>query len=490
MKTNSITMSPTATVSITKNRVPLCVVATEDDEIGSVLSDLRSSTNTPPPASILVPVPSISIKKPLSHDEARSTELSVATAATEETHLHDHEHETRMHHEQASSSVKTDTDTNSNPGFYHTQQGGLLLAPKNMPLRVDEYVVPVVSSPIREPKKSCLKRESSYNSLGQSSGTSRSLGASGKKRETATRPVSPATSARELKRTSSTVSFQSVNVREYERTLGDNPSCSYGPPVTLDWEYSNEQSISLDDYEKYRGMRRNKCTMRLPARTRETMLKINMGFSDEEVQAVEKAIKKVQKSRSMTDVFSPFWRVEHMCGSAKRKMSRRFGKKRNSSDNIRPLSAHEKNVELEISRSLSSSRLSDCSGRSNNSTSNLSDSGSVASNASTGNQISKLSFSRSMTDFRFAEGPGGYEGQNLGSGGLASSRSMQSFAIMPGLAEEEDSGAASGSSVGGEAPRSTMMSRSSVQLKNEDPLGASLGNSIGSCGSVESTLQF
>eukprot|EP01083_Nonionella_stella_P068550 182124_1 len=98
MKINSITMSPTA--SINKNRVPLCVVATEDDEIGSVLSDLRSSTNTPPPANILVPVPSISIKKPLSHDEARSTELSVATAATEETHLHNHEHETQIHHEQ------------------------------------------------------------------------------------------------------------------------------------------------------------------------------------------------------------------------------------------------------------------------------------------------------------------------------------------------------------------------------------------------------
>eukprot|EP01083_Nonionella_stella_P289959 986675_1 len=228
MKINSITMSPTRNESITKNRVPLCVVATEDDEIGSVLSDLRSSTSTPPPASILVPVPSISIKTPLSHYEARSTELSVATAATEETHLHDHEHEhgTPLHHEQTSSSVKSNTDTNSNPGFYHTQQGGLLLAPKNMPLRVDEYVVPVVSSPIRGPKKSCLKRESSYNSLGQSSGTSRSLGASGKKRETATRPVSPATNTRELLRTSSTVSFQSVNVREYERTLGDNPSCS------------------------------------------------------------------------------------------------------------------------------------------------------------------------------------------------------------------------------------------------------------------------
>jgi len=483
---NSITMSPTTIASITKNRVPLCVVATEDDEIGSVLSDLRSSINTPPPANILVPVPSISVKKPLSHDEARSTELSVATAATEETHLHDHEHETQMHHEQASSSVKT----NNNPGFYHTHQGGLLLAPKNMPLRVEEYVAPVVSSPIREPKKSCLKRESSYNSLGQSSGTSRSLGASGKS-ETATGSASPATSTRKLKRTSSTVSFQSVNVREYERTLGDNPSCSYGPPVTLDWEYSNEQSLSLDDYEKYRGMRRNKCTMRLPARTRETMLKINMGFSDEEVKAVERSIKKVQKSRSMTDVFSPFWRVEHMCGSAKRKVSRRFGKKRDSSQNIRSLSAHEKNVELEISRSLSSSRLSDCSGRSNNSTSNLSDSGSVASDASTGNQLSKLSFSRSMTDFRFAEGPGGYEGQNFGSGGLASSRSMQSFAIMPGLAEEEESGADSGGSgVGAAASRSSMMSRSSAQLNNKDPLGVSLGNSIGSCGSVESTLEF
>ena len=36
-----------------------------------------------------------------------------------------------------------------------------------------------------------------------------------------------------IRRNVSTVSFTSVNVREYDRTVGDNPSCRSGPPVSI-----------------------------------------------------------------------------------------------------------------------------------------------------------------------------------------------------------------------------------------------------------------
>merc|ERR1712238_242161 len=41
-----------------------------------------------------------------------------------------------------------------------------------------------------------------------------------------------------MRRTASTVSFKAVEIREYDRAIGDNPSCSSGPPIALDWNYS------------------------------------------------------------------------------------------------------------------------------------------------------------------------------------------------------------------------------------------------------------
>ena len=40
--------------------------------------------------------------------------------------------------------------------------------------------------------------------------------------------------------------FGSVNIREYEMTLGDNPSVTYGPPVTLDWVPVAESTHPID----------------------------------------------------------------------------------------------------------------------------------------------------------------------------------------------------------------------------------------------------
>ena len=43
--------------------------------------------------------------------------------------------------------------------------------------------------------------------------------------------------------------FGSVNIREYEMILGDNPSVTYGPPVTLDWVPVAESTFPVDEYE-------------------------------------------------------------------------------------------------------------------------------------------------------------------------------------------------------------------------------------------------
>lgn len=48
------------------------------------------------------------------------------------------------------------------------------------------------------------------------------------------------------------VSFSEIHIREYDVCVGDNPSCSIGPPISLDWTYRNTTVISVDDHEANR----------------------------------------------------------------------------------------------------------------------------------------------------------------------------------------------------------------------------------------------
>lgn len=71
------------------------------------------------------------------------------------------------------------------------------------------------------------------------------------------------------------VSFKQIVIREYGQVIGDNPSCSGGAPISLDWLYSPKHiQISVDTYEKAlqeRGPRSNS-ELRMPAYVRHRIL--------------------------------------------------------------------------------------------------------------------------------------------------------------------------------------------------------------------------
>ena len=110
-----------------------------------------------------------------------------------------------------------------------------------------------------------------------------------------------------MRRVSSTVSFQSVEVRNYSQTIGDNPSCMSGPAVSLDWDYSEEASYSVDEFETS-GKRTNygRYPRRMPKVHRENLLKNELGYSDEEIAIMKKEAKKIKRSVSMTKLFTQF----------------------------------------------------------------------------------------------------------------------------------------------------------------------------------------
>jgi hypothetical protein len=144
-------------------------------------------------------------------------------------------------------------------------------------------------------------------------------------------------SRRSLRRTASQVSFKTVEVREYDRTMGDNPSCMSGPPISLDWSYSKESEICIDEHEKVKNMRRrkNKNLIRLGKATRVNMLQNQLGYSEDEIKAATKEKKDIQRARSVTNLTSSFWRVEDVAQSATRKLKRALKKGHKSDGHFR-----------------------------------------------------------------------------------------------------------------------------------------------------------
>jgi hypothetical protein len=126
---------------------------------------------------------------------------------------------------------------------------------------------------------------------------------------------------------SQSVRFGRVVIRRYTQTLGDNPSCSYGPPVQLDWEYEEHDPLSLDEYEDKRPPRKTMRQMVLSYYVRKNILQFFYGISDEDLKASKRQINREKLCRSVTASSVLLMPVEAALESAARKTRRFFGKK-------------------------------------------------------------------------------------------------------------------------------------------------------------------
>lgn len=53
------------------------------------------------------------------------------------------------------------------------------------------------------------------------------------------------------------VDFGMVQVRTYEQVIGDHPQCSSGCPLSLGWDYTQEEPQSVVEYEQHRERERS-----------------------------------------------------------------------------------------------------------------------------------------------------------------------------------------------------------------------------------------
>ena len=116
-------------------------------------------------------------------------------------------------------------------------------------------------------------------------------------------PVDHDTTSRRRQRR--VVTFGALNTRVYSVALSDHPSCSYGPPIALGWEYQDEGTVDVEDYEQQRLPRRKLDQLVLSCQTRMHLLVKRGGYSTAELREAMLESDRVKRERLFTDIFSP-----------------------------------------------------------------------------------------------------------------------------------------------------------------------------------------
>lgn len=133
------------------------------------------------------------------------------------------------------------------------------------------------------------------------------------------------------KRISRRVSFGKLDIREYERAIGDNVVTS-GVPISLGWEYERETSLDLDNYEQLKPAPRSHSEMQLPGHVRMELLK-HAGYSLADRMKAAKASNIERNRRRASAAKTPEMdRAEFALEQAKRKASRVLRRKRKENE--------------------------------------------------------------------------------------------------------------------------------------------------------------
>ena len=103
------------------------------------------------------------------------------------------------------------------------------------------------------------------------------------------------------------VQFGNLQMRFYNRVLGDNPACQTGPPLELDWSYNKNNifDTSVDDYEIHRLPRRTRRQLVMTNITRRNMMIYHFGCTHDDIDKAANGIKKIQRQREVTKSLSP-----------------------------------------------------------------------------------------------------------------------------------------------------------------------------------------
>ena len=133
---------------------------------------------------------------------------------------------------------------------------------------------------------------------------------------------SPKSNANKANKTTM-VQFTNLTVRVYNRILGDNPSCSNGPSLSIGWEYTTQLlHCPIDDYESSRYYtRRLDHEMVLSRKERESIL-MDLGYTQMDIASAVRANIKTKNQRRRTIHNLAFSKVEEAMEKVRRKVKK------------------------------------------------------------------------------------------------------------------------------------------------------------------------
>jgi|Transcript_17781 hypothetical protein len=121
------------------------------------------------------------------------------------------------------------------------------------------------------------------------------------------------------------VRFSEIQIREYDRIIGDHPECTVGPALALGWDYEAKEVVSLDSYEATRPPRRKLGHLALTSITRKNMMMNRFGFTEEEIKKGGKGNKRIRNQREASRHMSPRReRTQVMAETATKTLKRAF----------------------------------------------------------------------------------------------------------------------------------------------------------------------
>lgn len=130
--------------------------------------------------------------------------------------------------------------------------------------------------------------------------------------------------AKEQTKMKRNISFSTLEVRQYDLTLGDNPGCSEGPPVSLDWKYEQSDVLDIEEYESIRHPRRCKGDLRLDHNTR--YFALSSQFTSSDLRRATDAAKQIRIQRKKSISNKKLDPLHAVLESTERKVKRLLGK--------------------------------------------------------------------------------------------------------------------------------------------------------------------
>jgi len=125
-----------------------------------------------------------------------------------------------------------------------------------------------------------------------------------------------------------TLTFGTVEIRMYDRIIGDNPSCSRGPSVSIGWRYYKDETVckTLDDYEAARPPRLDHFEMVMSRVKRESLL-LSLGYSRRDIAESVRSNVRVKNRRRRTVNNLPVAKMEETVEKIAHKLKKTLFKK-------------------------------------------------------------------------------------------------------------------------------------------------------------------